>query len=202
MNIRTKLPAALAALLAVVVIAGCGDDDGTPSSAGNRTDTAFVADMVPHHEGAIEMAELAGKHAEHAEIRALATDIIEAQEAEVAVLKRIGADLDDEGVAGGHMGMSAEDMGMAGDMAMLGSAKPFDRAFIDMMIPHHEGAIRMARRELEDGAQPELRTMAKAIIAAQGREITRMRTWRKRWYGSAGDGAAATTGHGGSMMGH
>jgi nitrate reductase alpha subunit len=87
----------------------------------------------------------------------------------------------------------------------LERTRPFDRTFLNMMIPHHLGAIRMARVELAKGRQGGLRKMAKDIIAAQTREIGQMRRWGKRWYGSDG-GSAQGSGHGsrngdGSMMG-
>jgi uncharacterized protein (DUF305 family) len=70
------------------------------------------------------------------------------------------------------------------DPAELEKAKPFDRAFIDAMVPHHQGAVAMAKQLLKSGEQPALRTMANDIIDAQTKEIAQMREWRKAWYGS------------------
>jgi uncharacterized protein (DUF305 family) len=70
------------------------------------------------------------------------------------------------------------------DVAALEKARPFDLTFIDTMIPHHQGAIRMARIELERGSDEELANLATAIIEAQSREIEEMNAWRERWYGS------------------
>jgi uncharacterized protein (DUF305 family) len=81
--------------------------------------------------------------------------------------------------------MSDAEMGMDMDPSDLRASAPFDRAFIDMMIPHHEGAVTMARRLLAEGEHPELRRMGESIIASQGREIERMRAWREEWYGGA-----------------
>ena len=63
---------------------------------------------------------------------------------------------------------------------------PFDRAFIDAMVPHHQSAIEMARAAKQAGlTQPELITIANDIIASQQEEIDRMLSWRKQWFGSS-----------------
>lgn len=202
------LLAALAVLALAAVAAGCGgDDEGSTSPMGNATDAAFINDMTAHHEGAIDMARLAQKRAEHPEIRQLADDIVSAQEGEISVMRTIRADMENMGEHGdGHMGMDDRAMGMDVDMTALEEAEPFDRAFIDAMVPHHQGAIAMANELLEKGEQPALRKMAEDIIDAQTREIAQMREWRKAWYGSA-TGSPDMDGHGmgkdGSMdMGH
>jgi len=74
--------------------------------------------------------------------------------------------------------------GMSMNMTSLGSAKPFDRAFIDMMIPHHQGAVRMAHAELAKAKNPQLRTLAQRTVKAQDREIREMNQWRAQWYGA------------------
>jgi uncharacterized protein (DUF305 family) len=82
------------------------------------------------------------------------------------------------------LGLTAEESGMDMDMHDLHGAKPFDRMFIDMMIPHHQGAIRMARAERADGKNRRLRRIARDIVRDQAKEIRRMNSWRKAWYGA------------------
>jgi len=192
---KTKTWLTLLAALAVIAVAavaiGCGDDEQSADpGSGNAADAAFVADMTAHHEGAIEMARIAQDRAEHAEIRKLADDIVAAQENEISTMKSLQADLPKTEGNDGHMGMSDSEMGMDMDPEMLKDAKPFDRAFIDMMVPHHEGAVAMAKELLKDGEHPQLRQMANDVIDAQTKEIAQMREWRKAWYGSAGGSTA------------
>jgi uncharacterized protein (DUF305 family) len=199
------LLAALALIALVAVAVGCGGNDNsgtTSSSSGNATDAAFITDMTAHHQGAIEMAEVAQRQADHAEIRTLAEDIISAQKGEMSVMDAIGRDMRAMGMhEGGHMGMSQSQMGMEMDMPMLRRAKPFDRAFIDMMVPHHQGAIAMAKQLLNKGEQPALRRMANDIVSAQTDEIAQMRKWRKAWYGSTGSSGDSMHGSDESMHG-
>lgn len=62
---------------------------------------------------------------------------------------------------------------------------PFDRAFIDAMVPHHQAAIEMANEAKKTGlTEPELIKIANDIIATQQGEIDRMLEWRQQWFGS------------------
>lgn len=169
MKLRTAVPAVLAA--AALVLAACGSD----APAGTGADRAFAADMVPHHEGAIEMADVAVRRGESAFVRDLATTIARDQAEEIRTLRREDAQLADAGVGRGELGVPAHMTGMDMDAGMLRSADPFDRAFLEMMIPHHQGAIEMARAELDRGEDPELQALARTIITEQEREIRAMR---------------------------
>jgi uncharacterized protein (DUF305 family) len=177
MTIRTIL-LALAAVGALIV-AGCGDDpktdNGSSSAAGSGIDRAFVADMIPHHQSAIEMAKVAQERGESAFVKQLAEDIIKTQTKEIATLRREDEGLDTAGVEVGSLGVPEQMKGMDGDAAALKKADPFDRAFMEMMITHHEAAIEMAKVELKKGKDPELKALAQEIIDAQEREIAEMR---------------------------
>jgi len=150
---------------------------------GEYSDRRFIDAMVPHHEGAVGMAEVALENAEHAEVSRLAENIVSTQRDEIGVLRGIRER--EFGSAEPEMEMSEEEMnGMMGmtDPRELANAKPFDRAFIDAMIPHHESAIEMADVALESSGNEEVRTLAQDIVDAQRREIEQMKGWREKWY--------------------
>lgn len=58
----------------------------------------------------------------------------------------------------------------------------YDHRFIDMMIPHHEGAIMMAKDALQKSQRPEIKKLAEDIIAAQEKEIAQLKAWSEAWY--------------------
>src|SRR5919112_425960 len=150
---------------------------------GEYSDERFIDAMVPHHQGAIEMARVALENAEHTEILALAEEIVAAQETEIGQLKAIKQE--QFGTSEVSMDMGAEEMegmGMTSDSQELANQEPFDKAFIDNMIPHHESAIEMANVVLEESENPKIREIAGTIVDAQEREVEQMRSWRGEWY--------------------
>src|ERR671917_656197 len=150
---------------------------------GKYSDERFIDAMVPHHQGAIEMAKVALKHAEHEEIIQLSHNIISNQQAEIEELKSIKQE--EFGTSNVPMEMSQEQMRgmcMMMDPQQLANKEPFDKAFIDTMIPHHQSAIEMAQVALEKSDNPKIKELAENIISAQQREIEQMKQWRKEWY--------------------
>jgi uncharacterized protein (DUF305 family) len=150
---------------------------------GKYSDERFIDAMVPHHQGAIEMARVALKNAEHEEIIELSRNIISSQQAEIEELKAIKKE--EFGTAEVPMEMSPQQMrsmGMMMDPQQLATQDPFDKAFIDAMIPHHQSAIVMAQLALEESENPEIKELARNIVSAQLSEIEQMRQWREEWY--------------------
>jgi uncharacterized protein (DUF305 family) len=157
-----------------LAVAACGsDDESTPAAAGNGTDRAFVAAMIPHHEDAVKMAAIARSRGESAFVKDLADDIQRTQTDEIVLMRKEDAELAKAGVSVGKLDV-AEHMVMDEDPRMLQNADPFDAAFIKMMIPHHEGAVEMAQEQLDKGEDPELKELAQNIVDAQKREIDAM----------------------------
>lgn len=153
-------------------------------------DRHFIEQMIPHHEGAIEMAKLALERSKRPEILSLANAIIEAQQREITDMRKwykdwFGADVPvtSQHMMGGNM-MSGSDshMGsMSGDLDKLKTAKDFDLEFINQMIPHHEMAVMMATMLKGTTERPEMKELADNIISSQTREIEMMRSWAKAW---------------------
>lgn len=80
------------------------------------------------------------------------------------------------------MGMGRGMMSEDADIERLKNASPFDKEFIEQMIPHHQMAVMMAQMMLQASDRDEIRTLAQNIITSQSREITQMREWHKQWY--------------------
>jgi len=83
------------------------------------------------------------------------------------------------------MEMSPEQMRSMGMMMApqeLANREPFDKAFIDAMIPHHQSAIEMAEVAYEKSKNPRIKELAENIMSAQKRETEQMKQWRKDWY--------------------
>ena len=167
------------AIAGALLAAGCGSDnsaDGSRTAApGNPVDRAFVAHMIPHHHSAVQMAKIAQRRGQSAFDKQLADAIVRTQTEEIAVMHAEDQRLQRAGIKKGSLGVPDHMMGMDGDVASLGTAMPFDAAFMRMMIPHHQGAVTMAKAELKRGKDPALTALAKNIVAAQQREIRQMR---------------------------
>lgn len=185
----------LVALVAASLALGLGacrddDDGGGGGASASETEQAFLEAMIPHHELAVEMAEVAQERGQHREIKRLADAIIATQTDEISQMERIhkrifGTEVTPDPEAHEELGLSADEAGMhEAAAAELERAKPFDRAFIDEMVPHHRGAIRMAEAVLEETDDTQIEQLADAIISAQTREIGDMNEWRERWYGA------------------
>ncbi|GGZ81963.1 lipoprotein [Streptomyces subrutilus] len=197
---RTRI--AVTAGAAALLLAACGSDGdaagghgghpSTPSSAPsspsdpaaqgghNAADVSFAQGMIPHHRQAVDMADLAATRAGSAEVKQLAEEIKKAQDPEIRTLSGWltgwGQQVPAAGAAD-HSAHGAGGMMTAEEMDALGKAsgRAFDTAFTRLMIKHHEGAVAMARTERTEGASPEARRMAEAVIASQGAEIARMK---------------------------
>jgi len=194
-----------AAVLGVAALTACSSStpDSAPSPTesvatapmmqGSPTDIAFAQSMIPHHQQAIEMADLALDPAAGAseQVKQLAEQIKGAQDPEIQQmtqwLQAWGAPTampgatDGGGTAGmdhsGHDmgGMTMSGMMTAEQMQQLEQARgaDFDQMWLTMMIAHHQGAISMAQQAQASNSS-QVTTLTDAIITGQQQEIATM----------------------------
>ncbi|MDZ8085699.1 MAG: DUF305 domain-containing protein [Nostoc sp. DedQUE12b] len=155
-------------------------------------DLRFIDAMIPHHQGAVEMANVAQQKSKRPEIKKLADNIIKSQKQEITQMKQWRQawypKAGDKPMAynsqmGHMMEMSSDQMKAMMMSQDLGAADAeFDLRFINAMIPHHEGAVTMAQDALSNSKRPEIKKLAQEIVKAQEIEIKQMQQWGKAWY--------------------
>ena len=144
------------------------------------SDLMFAEMMIPHHEQAVEMAELALRVSKDADILALASEIRDAQAPEILQMEKWLEAPGMEMGMGHSMGMG--DMLSASDMRELknSTGKSFDQLFLKGMIAHHEGAIHMTFM-IKDSRNAEVKTLGKNIVTSQTAEIETMKEMLKQY---------------------
>jgi uncharacterized protein (DUF305 family) len=155
-------------------------------------DLRFIDAMIPHHQGAVEMAKEAQQKSKRPEIKKLADNIIKSQNQEITQMKQWRQawypKAGDKPMAynsqmGHSMEMSSEQMqGMMMSQDLGAADAEFDLRFINAMIPHHEGAVTMGQDALSKSKRPEIKKLAQEIVKAQEIEIKQMQQWQKVWY--------------------
>lgn len=184
MKLRTLT---LIATVGALGLAACGNDDtaspstGATQAAFNDADVVFAQGMIPHHEQAIVMAEIALDPTIGAgeQVRELATRIKAGQDPEITMMtgwlttwgQPLQMDMGD-----GHDMSSMEGVMSAEEMDMLGAATgvEFDALWLEMMIRHHQGAISMSETVKAEGSNSDVLVLADQVIAAQQAEIAEM----------------------------
>jgi len=187
---RLAVPAAAAVI--VLALSACGSSDDSksgsmmsgsgsaPMSAGATTgaagDVEFAQMMIPHHEQAVEMADLALQNdSASADVKALATQIKAAQDPEIKLMQgwlgQWGAQ-ESTGPMGHGSGGMMSDQDMS---SLMGASGPeFNQMWLTMMIEHHQGAVTMAQDVLATTANPEVKKLATAVVQGQEKEIATM----------------------------
>ncbi|MGW6130816.1 DUF305 domain-containing protein [Cellulomonas sp. NPDC055163] len=194
---RRRVTAAAAALTLAATLAACSgqsdpaatepaDQETTASetadaAAHNEADTEFAQMMIAHHQGAIEMAQLAVEKATNPEVKALAERIEAAQDPEIEQMTGWLEAWGEETTAmdrGGmdHGGMQMDGMDQEQAMSELASLEgaAFDQRFLELMTAHHQGALAMAEQQLAEGENPDALELAGKIRDDQTAEITEM----------------------------
>ncbi len=148
---------------------------------GDAFEVAFMDAMIPHHQSAVDMAQVALERTQRPELKAAAQAIIDAQLGEIAEMKRWLQTWHGESPSGMSHGM---DMGAEIEALRAIPAEEFDVAFLTAMIPHHADAIQMAELVADRSDRPELNDLAEAIISSQQQEIEQFEQWISEWGGA------------------
>jgi uncharacterized protein (DUF305 family) len=155
-------------------------------------DLRFIDGMIPHHEGAVIMARAVLDKSQRPELKKLANTIIQAQKQEIVEMQQWRKNwypkASDTPMAwhsemNHSMAMSPEQMSAMRMDVDLGTAdQDFDLRFINAMIPHHEGAVVMAKDAIQKSKRSDITKLSQEIIFSQQAEIDQMQQWRKAWY--------------------
>ena len=153
---------------------------------GDEFDRFYIANMIAHHQGAVDMAKLAQAKAKHPELKTMADDIITAQTKEVNDMLKWQKDRGFPPTSG-EMMVDHSAMGMMEEMATVmttlesKTGDDFDKTFLEQMIVHHESAVAMSRPGSKNAGHQEVKDLTKAVIEAQMKEINQMRQWQSQW---------------------
>lgn len=210
--VRWSIGAAVVLVAAASVTACSSTSNTQPSSTSasatvlnghNTQDVTYLAEMVAHHQQAIDMAQMVPSHTTNTRVRALAAQIEAAQGPEIAKMNAWlgewnegtstesgsmspGGGHDMSGMEHGGPTSSGKPMGpgmmSAAEMADLESKNgaSFDQMWLTMMIAHHEGAVTMSQQELASGENAQVKELAQDIINAQAKEIAEMKAMLKQ----------------------
>ncbi|HLZ36639.1 MAG TPA: DUF305 domain-containing protein [Mycobacteriales bacterium] len=145
-------------------------------------DVRFMTNMIDHHAMAVQMAQVCQRRAVHGQLRGLCVTISASQQREIRQMRtwlRAWYRTD-------HAPMMMPGMGQ--QMRRLGqfSGRMFEIHFMNMMIPHHQEAVRDARTCVNRADHRELRQLCRNIIRTQTAEIRQMRGWLCAWYAQCG----------------
>lgn len=167
---------------------------------GEAYDEAFIADMLAHHEGALNMAEIAGAATERKEILDLSQSIMQTQAQEIIKMQALQAEWGYEKTFGGHASHSGMSNEMSGTMMDMGKeleglkGVEFDKKFLELMIEHHQQAVDMAKYADTNASHQEIKDLAKQIVDAQEAEIAQMQQWQMEWGFASNDSGSSMPG--------
>jgi uncharacterized protein (DUF305 family) len=149
-------------------------------------DLQFLDTMSHHHQMAIDMVKAAEGRFAHKELSEAGKKIVEDQQKEIAQMKAWRDQWYPAASPAVNMNMPGMSSSMNMDMSHMTSmsGNQLDLMFIDMMIPHHDGAVAMANEALTRAERAEIKDLARIIIDAQTREIAQFRQWRQTWAGA------------------
>jgi len=149
-----------------------------------NVDNDFAMMMKSHHQAAVDMAQAELESGKDEDLKKMAQNIISAQKTEINELqsfldnhKNPEKNYDPAMKEKGFSKVMGQNMTMMMDMPKMDESSSTDKHFVQMMIPHHQGAIMMAEGFVQFGKDPGLISMAKKIISDQKMEIEQFKKW-------------------------
>ena len=188
-------------LISAVLLSACSpttSNKSEPSPTGEETmndsmthaaitsEKDFILNMIPHHQEAIDTSEIVAAQTSDPELKKFAQDVIQVQTSEVAQMEQWLKDWFQEEYTG-----NSNYQLMMGDLTQF-QGKELERAYVEGMIAHHQGAIDMAKQVLTLNPRPEVQQMAEAIVTVQQTEVETLQGWLGTKYG---DVQNAPSGH-------
>lgn len=147
-------------------------------------DNDFAMMMKSHHQAAVDMSEVELESGKGDELKKMAQNIIDSQKKEIIELqsflnnhKNPDKNYDPAMKDQGFSKVMDRNMTMMMDMTKMDQTTSTDKHFVQMMIPHHQGAIMMAEGFVQFGKDPGLINMAKKMITDQTMEIEQFKKW-------------------------
>jgi uncharacterized protein (DUF305 family) len=141
-----------------------------------KTNVDFLQLMIPHHQGAVEMAKYEVTYGKNIEMIQLAKSIIAEQQIEIQMMKKLLSSQHSIEVNNDLSADWAATMNtMMKDMPQGNELKNVDMAFAKVMLPHHQAGIDMAKVLLQHGNDYAVKRMAESIISSQQIEIEQMK---------------------------
>ncbi len=144
------------------------------------TDLDFVTSMIPHHQGAVEMANVELKYGKDEEMLKLAHWIVQEQTEEIGFMDSWSTGRINPNAPVKEAASTAEYKNVMEVMhhgVMIDYTGNADVDFARGMIPHHQGAVDMATVELHKGKNADIHKLADGIFNSQSKEITVMQKW-------------------------
>lgn len=179
--VNTQIPNAINTLAAVPI-------------TGLQFDQAYIDMMVPLNQGFVQMGQIAAQRAQHMELKALANLIVTGRQAEVTQLQDwehqwYGSSdtppLNQVPMIQGQ-GLNLRVLDLQAVISKVKNApEPFDREFIDSIVPQYQAAIAAANLAETTASHAELKNLAQKMVSEEQNELKELTAWRSAWYGEA-----------------
>jgi uncharacterized protein (DUF305 family) len=166
-------------LLVALLAASCSTSNANEGAPSDQTDVWFMQHMIPHLLQTTAIVDLAGDRITRPELARLADTIDQQGQAH---LDQLQGWLANRGLAA-YDPQQDPDHSKETDLARLSRVHGagFHLAFLEVMTARHRAALRMAAAEARDGGVPEVRALARQMVAELQGQVEQMTAWTRAW---------------------